>query len=85
MAATTQHRIQVTETPPLAHALDVARQAWPDEKRTSRLIERLAIEGAERLDAAEKRRRDALEKLIGSQPGVYPEGYLDALRAEWPA
>lgn len=78
-------RVQVTKTPMLEHAIDVARLRWPDETHTSRLIERLAIEGANQLDVAEQRRQDALDRLIGSRPGVYPEGYLDSLRAEWPA
>lgn len=32
-----------------------------------------------------QRRRDALAALDGSRTGVYPLGYLEALRAEWDA
>lgn len=84
MAATTQDRIQVTKTPPLAHALDVARNRWPDEKHQSRLLERALVEWAESMERTELARRQALEEVAGKYPGVYPDGYLEDLREGWP-
>lgn len=36
-------------------------------------------------EAAEQTRRTARERLRGRFHAVYPEGYLDELRTEWPA
>ncbi len=77
----------MTETDELTAALDAAARRWPQLSR-SQLVIRLALEGhrlamleqAERLD----RRQSALERVSGTLTGVYPESYLDGLRADWP-
>jgi len=84
---TERHRYQVTETDEVARALDAAARRWPDEPR-SRLLVRLITENgaavAEVNEAEAERRRAAIEAVAGSFSGLYPEGYLEGLRAEWP-
>ena len=84
---TTRPRYQVTETDEVAHALEAAERRWPGEPR-SRLIVRLITENGEKIgevnDAETARRLAAVEAIAGSFPGMYPPGYLDELRAEWP-
>lgn len=83
---TTRPRYQVTETEALARALAFAEQEWPDEPR-SRLIERLATVGAERLaDRAEARHRERIA-LLDAMADFYadiPPNYLEELRKDWP-
>ncbi|GIG24942.1 hypothetical protein [Cellulomonas denverensis] len=83
---TLKPRHAITETPEVAHALDVARRHWPDQP-PSRLLTRLIETGAQavearELDAARERERAVLELTALST--YYPEGYLDDLRDGWP-
>jgi hypothetical protein len=75
----------VTETPGLAHALEVAARRWP-EKSTSGQIAALAELGAEAVERDEEQRRKArrerLERLAGGFS--YEPGYLEELRRDWP-
>jgi len=84
---TVRPRYQITETDDVARALDAAERRWPGEPR-SRLILRLITERGEQLDelndAEVARRRAALEQIAGSFAGVFPAGYLEELRSEWP-
>lgn len=84
---TNRHRYQVTETDDVARALDAAERRWPGEPR-SRLIVRLITENGDRVaevsDVEIARRRAALDAIGGTFSGMYPSGYLDELRAEWP-
>lgn len=85
---TTLTRIQVTQTPPVAHALEVAAQEWPGVPR-SELIARLLSAGARSVEAARDERRArhrrVLEETRGSFRDAYPQGYLEDLREDWPA
>ena len=84
---TTRPRYQITETDEVARALDAAELRWPGEPR-SRLIVRLVTENGEALvevsEAETARRIAAVHAIAGTFPGMYPPGYLDELRAEWP-
>lgn len=83
MAATTT-RIQVPETPDLHAALGIARARWPEEKHTSRLIERLAVEGAQHItvDTPDERAK-RFRALVTASPTHFPEGYLESVREGW--
>lgn len=84
---TTRPRYQVTETDEVARALDAAQLRWPSESR-SRLLVRLIVDNGKAVsevneeDAA--RRLKAVDEYAGAFPGLYPDGYLEALRDEWP-
>jgi hypothetical protein len=84
---TSRHRYQITETDEVARALEAAERRWPGEPR-ARLIVRLVTENGEAIgkvnDGEAERRRAAVHAIAGSFPGMYPPGYLEELRAEWP-
>ncbi|MXS75738.1 hypothetical protein CSIV_08925 [Microbacterium sp. CSI-V] len=84
---TTRTRTQVTHTPEIEEALRIARRRWPGEN-PSVLLTHLVLEGARTIEALEPTltasRRRHLDALIADFAGIYPEGYLDDLRTEWP-
>lgn len=84
---TTRPRHQVTETPVVARALDLAAQRWPGVPR-SQLLLRLVTAGAATLAdarAAEiERRRSVVEETSGKYADAFPPGYLADLRRDWP-
>jgi hypothetical protein len=84
---TTLARIQVTQTPPVTHALEIAAKEWPGVPRTE-LITRLLTAGAQSLETARGERRAARRKVLeetrGSFRDAYPPGYLEDLRKDWP-
>lgn len=86
---TTKPRHTLTETDELAAALDAAARRWPEDAGSRpRLLLRL-VEAGERAISQEReqertRRRAAVEHTAGALTGVYPPGYLERLRDEWP-
>ncbi|MCE7480717.1 MULTISPECIES: hypothetical protein [Microbacterium] len=85
---TTLTRIQVTQTPALRDALELAAEEWPGVPR-SELVARLAVEGGQSLAAVRAARRVARRRALDETrgifgPDVYPPGYLDDLRKDWP-
>ncbi|MBK8075066.1 MAG: hypothetical protein IPK24_05730 [Kineosporiaceae bacterium] len=84
---TTRPRHQVTETDELAAALDEAAVRWPGLSR-GQLITRLALEGHQAVVVRQCRHRsarlEALRRHSGALTDVYPQGHLEALRADWP-
>jgi hypothetical protein len=87
---TSRPRHTLTETDELARALDDAAARWPSEKKArTRLLLRLVDAGHRAIqeeDAARaERRRKAIEETAGIFDDIYPEGYLQELREDWPA
>lgn len=86
---TSRPRHVITETEPVARALDDAARRWPAERdNRARLLLRLVEEGhrvviGQQQDALSERRR-AVARTSGALTGLYGEGYLDKLRADWP-
>jgi hypothetical protein len=84
---TTRPRHQVTETPDIAAALDLAAKQWPGEPR-ARLLVRLVTLGQTTLqrdqDAARRARLAAIEETSGKYSDAFPPGYLAELRQDWP-
>ncbi len=84
---TTRPRHQITETPDVAHALDLAARRWPHESR-SKLLLRLVHAGStalqgERAEAAHNR-LVAIDATSGKYADVFGEDYLAELRRDWP-
>jgi len=85
---TDRPRHQVTETPEVAHALDVAARRWPGESR-SKLLVRLVHAGASVLEDAgsetTRKRLAAVAASSGKYQDAFSERYLTDLRDDWPA
>ena len=85
---TTRPRHTVTETDEIAQALDLAARRWPQEPNRQRLLLRLIEEGERAVLAEEAsrvaERRQRILHHSGAASGMYPAGYLDELRADWP-
>ncbi|MGL5859951.1 MAG: hypothetical protein ACRCY9_01675 [Phycicoccus sp.] len=87
---TTRPRHTVTETDALTRALDDAARRWPEDRESrTRLLLRLVNEGhrgltTERESRADER-RSAIQATSGALTGTYDDGYLDAVRDDWPA
>jgi hypothetical protein len=80
----------ITETDQLASALDHAATVYPDLRdERAELLRRLIERGIQSLESeyneAIEARRKAILEVAGSMSGVWPENYLEELRAEWPA
>jgi hypothetical protein len=84
---TTRPRHQITETPDVARALDIAARRWPTEPR-SKLLLRLVQTGSavleqERSETA-RDRLAAIEATSGKYGDVFIDDYLVELRRDWP-
>ncbi|WP_375384368.1 hypothetical protein [uncultured Microbacterium sp.] len=76
-------RIQVTRTPELDRALEVAARMWPDAPLSER-ITRLAELGADAVSGAEQTARaEGLRRLRELTADLYQPGYLHDLREDW--
>jgi hypothetical protein len=80
----------ITESDALAKAIDNAARLWPElADERAELLRRLLDRGIESVEAEHnellKTRRKVVMEVAGSLSGVWPENYLEELRAEWPA
>lgn len=87
---TARPRHMLTQTDEVADALRDAAQRWPeDRERPAKLLLDLVREGHRAItadeDRATARRRAAIRRTSGVLPDVYPPGYLEQLRNDWPA
>ncbi len=84
---TTRPRHQVTETPEVAHAIELAAQRWPDEPR-SKLLLRLVDIGRSTLEQGQneavRQRQAAIEASSGKYADAFSDNYLAELRQDWP-
>lgn len=86
---TMRPRLTITETDPVADALDEAAKRWPEIGSRRELLLRLVEQGrraiAEDEADAHDRRQEAVRRVSGSLTGVYEPGYLERLRDDWPS
>lgn len=85
---TTRPRYQVTETPAIARALDQAANRWPGEPRSKLLLRLVEVGGAileDEVRAEDLTHRAAVLASAGRYAEAFGTGYLDELRADWPA
>lgn len=84
---TARPRHQITETPAVAHAIDLAAQRWPGEPR-SKLLLRLVDAGSRALERDEHQVADAHREAVMASSGKYADAfgpnYLSDLRQDWP-
>ncbi len=84
---TTRPRYQVTETPDVARALDLAARRWPHEPR-SKLLLRLVKAGSlaleEGLTEEARLRLAAIDATSGKYADVFGDNHLEELRRDWP-
>lgn len=85
---TTRPRHQITETPAVAHAIDLAAHRWPGESRSD-LVRRLLDVAADALERGEQQmadsRRDAVVATSGKYADAFEPNHLTELREDWPA
>lgn len=79
----------ITETEPIAQALDEAAKRWPEDRdNRTKLLLHLVEEGHRAVHEDHERtvaaRRAAILKWSGSLSGVYGKNYLADLREDWP-
>ena len=86
---TSRPRHVITETDPVAAALDDAAKHWPDDRSNrARLLLRLVNEGHRvvvgEAARAVQQRRESVIRTSGVLTGVYGDNYLAELREDWP-
>jgi hypothetical protein len=80
---TARPRHLLTETDEVAAAIDAAERLYPGESRAD-VLRRLVQIGAETIAERQGRHRRVVRDRAGRFPGLYPPGYLDDLRDDWP-
>lgn len=85
---TTRPRYQITETPEVARALDLAARLWPHESRSRLVIHLIRTGGAaleEAESAAQTERLAAIQSAAGKYADAFSDDHLDQVRQDWPA
>jgi hypothetical protein len=87
---TTRPRHLITETDPVAKALDDAAKRWPEDRDSrAKLLLHLVEEGHHALIEEDSQRKKArlaaVQRTSGALTGSYDAGYLEELREDWPA
>ena len=80
---TVRPRHVLTETDDVAEAIDAATADYPGETRAD-VLRRLVRLGAKTVAEEHDCRRREVIARAGRYPGLYPAGYLEGLRREWP-
>lgn len=86
---TARQRHMITETAPLARALDEASSLWPEvASERSKLLQKILSEGMETVHLRAENKKLEKEKVIrqvaGSMNGIWPDGWREELLNEWP-
>ena len=85
---TTRPRYAITETDEVHEALRAAAERWPEDKDNPRLLLLHLVEEGYVALRREGRipdpRRAAVEEFAGAFGELYPAGYLDDVRQDWP-
>lgn len=75
----------ITESDDIAQALDLAAKRWPQHRRQrARLLADIAKDWAARHEDEVERRRQVIEEARTSLRGLWPPGWREELRNEWP-
>lgn len=79
----------LTETDELGHALDAAAHIWPElGGNRGELLRRIVQVGSEMIEQRESeritRRRAAITSSAGTLSGLWPDGWRETMRNEWP-
>lgn len=85
---TARPRHQVTETPIVARAIDLAAKRWPGESRSKLLLRLVAVAGLaleHDQDVDAERHQAAVMASSGKYAGAFGPDYLTELREDWPA
>lgn len=86
---TARQRHMITETAPLARALDEASTLWPEvASERSKLLQKILSEGMETVHLrAENKKLEkvrVIRQVAGSMNGIWPDGWREELLNEWP-
>ena len=86
---TARQRHMITETAPLARALDEASSLWPEVASERRkLLQKILSEGMETVHFRAENKKLEKERVIrqvaGSMNGIWPDGWREELLNEWP-
>ena len=80
---TARPRHLLTETDDISEAIDAAAPLFPGESRAN-VLRRLVQLGADAIAERQGKHRRTVRDRAGRHPGLYPAGYVDDLREDWP-